>query len=712
MWALSLMFTAALADEGMWLPEQVGVLGPALAREGMTVPVRDLMDVSSHPLGAIVSLGHCSGSFVSGDGLIATNHHCISRVLQVNSDAEHDRAREGYLAAERSEELSGGPTTRIYLVESLEDVTDQVTAKIRTGRRATPDGERRDVIDRASKALVASCEDGGSRRCRVVEQFGGLRYVLEIKREVQDVRLVYAPPASIGSYGGEIDNWMWPRHGGDFALLRAYVAPDGTSAPYAAENVPLQTPNHLMIDTSGVEVGERIWMAGFPGRTHRLALATELEHYLEEVTPYKTLLRRDMQGLIRAVTEAHPDTAPVLQAPIDGLGNSVKYGEGLMARLGDGSAVALKRQEEAALAAWIEASPERQDRWGGVLEEVNALLAEDQAHHERDLLAGHLPWSPDLLLVAHKAVRVAIEAEKPDLERDRGYQERDRQRHESSFKRLEQTLELRSDRAITRYLLERHQALPASERVPEVQAWILAQGGVSPALERLYGETELVGLEARLALLDAARADLEASTDPWVELAFALETHLAREREADKVRKGAILRLRPRVLEALLEFREGPVYADADGTLRLTFGAVQGAIPQDGLQYLPQTTVRGMAAKAGPAPFDAPDWLLAAAATSPESRFADDGLGDVPVAFLSTLEATGGNSGSATLNGDGELVGLVHDTTWESIASDWVYEDPVARSIHVDVRYLLWVLSVTEGAQPVLDELLGKGGEL
>ncbi len=173
-----------------------------------------------------------------------------------------------------------------------------------------------------------------------------------------------------------------------------------------------------------------------------------------------------------------------------------------------------------------------------------------------------------------------------------------------------------------------------------------------------------------------------------------------------------MLRLRPQVMEALLAFRDGRVYPDADATSRLTFGSVEGAVPQDGLQYLPQTTVRGMVAKAGPAPFDAPDWLLAAAEESSESRFADEALGDVPVAFLSTLEATGGNSGSATLNKDGEFVGLVHDTTWESIASDWVYEDPVARSIHVDVRYLLWVLSVTEGAQPVLDELLGKGGEL
>jgi hypothetical protein len=712
MWALTLLLSTALADEGMWLPEQTGALGPELAAAGMTVPVRDLMDLSSHPLGAIVSLGHCSGAFVSGDGLVVTNHHCVTGALQVNSDADHDRAGQGHVAVDRAQELSAGPTSRVYSVERLSDVTDTITAKLKTGRRATPDADRRDVIDQASRALVASCEDGGSRRCRVVEQYGGLRYVLEVKREIQDVRLVYAPPASVGSYGGEIDNWMWPRHAGDFALLRAYVAPDGTSAPYAAENVPLQTPNHLMLDTGGVQAGELVWMAGFPGRTSRLALATELDHTIARVTPFKTDLRRDMLRLIEASAQAHPDTAPVLSAPVDWLSNSVKYGEGLMARLGSGDAVAAKQAEEAALAAWIADRSPGTEQWVGALEQLGALLAEGQAHPERDIVASHLSYSPDLLSVAHTALRVAIEGEKPDLERDRGYQTRDRERHEGSFKRLDRTLELTADRAVTGHLLAVHEALPAAEQVPEVRDWIAAQGGVDAALERLYGATTFADLDTRLGLLNADRATLEASTDPWLELACALEIHLARERDAAKVRSGAILRLRPLVMEALLAFRDGPVYPDADGTLRLTFGTVQGAIPQDGLQYQPQTTVRGMVAKAGPAPFDAPEWLLAAAADSPESRFADDALGDVPVAFLSTLEATGGNSGSATLNSDGELVGLVHDVTWESIASDWAYEGAVARSVHVDVRYLLWVLSVTDGAGPLSDELLGRGGEL
>jgi hypothetical protein len=712
MWALFLVLPTVLADEGMWLPEQTAELGPALAQAGMTVPVRDLMDLSGHPLGAVVFLGGCSGSFVSPDGLVATNRHCVTGALQVNSDAEYDRARDGYVASDREGELSAGPTSRIYLVEGLEDVTDVITAAIRTGRRATPDSERQEVIDQASKALIAQCEEAANRRCRVVEQFDGLRYLLETKREVLDVRLVYAPPEGLGSFGGEIDNWMWPRHAGDFSLLRAYVAPDGTSAPYSPNNVPLQTPNHLFLDTDGVAPGELVWMAGFPGRTRRHALALELDHALTRVTPYKTGLRRDLLAILRENALTHPEVASVLSAPIGWLSNSVKYGEGLLNRLDDGQAVVAKQDQETALQAWIAADVVRTERWGGALELVRAELMAGQAHPERDILASHLLGVPDLLGVAHTALRLATEREKPDLDREQGFQERDRVRHEGGFQRLVRTLELHSDQALTAHLLRTHQDLPEGERIPEVADWIAAQGGVDTALKRLYADPALAQLDPRLALLRTDLATLQASTDPWIELACALESHLARERQAAKQRAGVLLRLRPQVAQARLAFVDGPIYPDADSTLRLTFGHVAGAVPQDGLMYLPQTTVRGMVAKAGPAPFDAPDWLLSAASHSTESRFVDPTLGDVPVAFLSTLEATGGNSGSATLNADGEFVGLVFDVTWESIASDWVYEDAVARSIHVDVRYLLWVLSVTSGAEAILGELLGQGGEL
>ncbi len=708
-WILAL--SAVFADEGMWLPDQVGPLGPSLAQAGMTVPVRDLMDLSSHPLGAIVSLGHCSGALVSDDGLVVTNHHCVLRALQVNSDAAHDRAREGYLALTRAQELPTGPNFRIAIIERMEDVTERVTAGIRTGRRATPDDQRRAVIERASKTLVAECERAQSRRCRVVEQDGGMRYLLEVKREIQDVRLVYAPPTSVGSYGGEIDNWMWPRHAGDFAFLRAYVGPDGTTAPPSPDNVTLETPNHLMVDSAGVQPGDVVWMAGFPGHTRRNALALELEHTLTRRLPAEITLSRSLLEILRTSISAHPDTAPILAAPIAGLENGIKYKEGLLARLGDGRALAAKKSEEAALLAWIAEEEDRTVAWGGVLEQTHVLIAEGQAHPERDALVSRLVRDPDLLATAHTGLRMARESQRPLLDQDPGYQARDRARHQGRFQRLDHTLELTSDRAVTRTLLLAHQALPPAEQVPEVSAWLTAQGGVSPALERLYSAMELARLENRMALLDASVASLEASTDPWLELACALETHLVREREAHKQRTGAFLRLRPQVQEAMNAFREGPVYPDADGTLRLTFGSVEGAVPRDGLMYLPQTTVGGMVAKAGPPPFDVPDWLLAAAREAPASRFVDPVLLDVPVAFLSNLEATGGNSGSATLNADGELVGLVHDVTWESIASDWVFEASVARSVHVDVRYLLWVLSVTPGAENLLAELLGKGAE-
>jgi len=696
----------AFAGEGMWLPGELAPLGPDLAARGLEVPLYELVELTGHPLGAIVSLGHCSGAFVSADGLVATNHHCVGRALQVNSDAEHDLATDGYLAPTRDQELSAGPAARIYLVERLDDVTEQIKASI---KRRTKDEERRAVLDRAMAELVETCERTPHRRCRVVEQYDGLRYVLEVKREIEDVRLVYAPPVSVGSYGGEVDNWMWPRHGGDFALLRAYVALDGSSAPYHPDNVPLLSSNHLVLDTDGVSDGDFVWMAGFPGTTSRHALALELRHQLEVATPLKTALREELLDLMQTHAEAHPEAAPILGAPLDWMANSVKYGHGLLGRLEGSSAVAEKEAREKALVAWIAADEDRTERWGGALEQVRELIAEDQAHYQRDLVVGHLVSFPDLLVVAHQAWRFATEADKPDLDRDAGYQDRDRKHTAERFRQLDRTWEPGSDRVLCEHLLRRHAALPLDEQVLGLNAWLAEQGGLGPALERLYDQPVLGTVEGRLALLEADRAALEASTDPWVELAGVLEAHLVVERVAQEQRAGVLLRVRPLVEEALLAFVPGAIYPDADATLRLTFGTVKGAVPRDGLMYLPQTTVAGMVAKAGPAPFDAPAWLLEAAEASRTSRFVDDSLGDVPVAFLSDLEATGGNSGSATLNEAGELVGLVYDVTWESIASDWVFEAQVARSIHVDVRYLLWVLSVTSGAEAVLGELLGAG---
>lgn len=696
-----LLSLSARADEGMWLPEQVPALGGDLTARGLEIPPEKLSDPLAEPLDAIVSLGFCSGSFVSPDGLIATNRHCVESYLQYSSSAERPWNEDGFVAHSADAELWAGPTARIYIVEKQEDVTAAVRG---AGAKKKKDADREEALERKKKELVAACEAQPNRRCRVASYHGGLEYRLITQRELKDVRVVYAPPDAVGNYGDDIDNWMWPRHSGDFAFIRAYVAPDGSSEEHDQANVPYRPAHSLRIQPKGVSAGDLVWAAGFPGHTDRHDLEMERRFAAEVSMPRRLELYDEVIALLQAHGEAHPEVAPKLMAPIASLTNGAKYSRGVLDNLARTDLLARKEALEAELQVWIEAEPARKKKHGAALAELKRLIAAEQASWERDTLAGWLMYSSDQLRAAHTAYRFAVEREKPDLERDAGYQERDRERIEAKMRALDETMVPGVEPAVLTAMLTHTQALPADQRVPPVDAWLAEAGGIDAGVATLAASTALQTADGRLALLAMSPEQLEASDDPWVRLAVAMEGWLAPERAKDDAYSGAMARLRPVYIEALLGLRPGRVYPDANSTLRLTFGTVEGYSPRDAVTYAPFTTVAGMAAKAGPAPFDVQQRYLDAAKVSPGSPWADPALGDVPVDFLSTVDSTGGNSGSPTLNGRGELVGLLFDGNIEAVASDWVFQPEINRAIHVDVRYMLWVLEV-DGARRVLDEL-------
>lgn len=699
--AFLLLAHPALADEGMWLPEQLPQHAARLSELGLTLPVAQLADPMATPLGAIVSLGFCSASFVSPDGLILTNHHCVGSYLGHNSSAEANRARDGYLAADRGGELWAGPSARLQVVESIEDVSAQVQARV--GKRIS-DRDREAAVNRAVKELVAECEQQADRRCRVASYHGGQSWRLIQAVELKDVRLVYAPPETVGSYGGEIDNWMWPRHSGDFAVLRAYVGPDGKVAAHALENVPYRPAHHLTIDPTGAQEGEMVMVAGVPGSTARHAPSWELAARAQRLDPDIARSERYM-AILQAESARDPEGAARLASHIDTVGNGLKYNQGLRDNFASSAVVPRLRARDEALRAWIAADRKRNKLYGPVLDELQSLHEAALAEYEVEAIANRLLRFIDLLSVATTALRFADETKKPDLEREQGYQDRDRERTRDRFQGMDRTLWLPADRAFMALFLEEHAALPAAQRIAPLDVWLTAQGGSAAALDRLFTDPALSRNEARQALLQVDAASLRASTDPWVQLAVAMESWRAPRRERDKARAGASLRLRPLYMEAMQQAFPGAVYPDANGTLRVSFGRVEGYRPADGLLALPRTTVAGMAAKAGPAPFDAPERLLVAAAASKSSPWVDAELGDVPVNFLTTLDTTGGNSGSATLNGKGELVGLIFDGNYEAMSADYLFDPALTRSIHVDIRYLLWTLDEVEGADWLLTEL-------
>lgn len=698
---ISLLISLSVAAEGMWLPEQVEAIAPAWKDKGLELDAATLGDPLGWPLGAIVSTGGCSASFVSPNGLIATNHHCVEGYLQYLSTPDQNRHRDGFVAATQAEEASAGPTAKLRVVESVTDVTGSMLKGITT---RTADASRAQRLEDNSKALVATCERAVDRRCFVVPYFGGSTWRLVRTFEIEDVRVVFAPPMSLGQFGGEIDNWMWPRHSADFSFLRAYVAPNGEAAPYAVENVPYKPPHHLRISTEGVEEGDFVMIAGFPGRTARHLLAAELAWEAEQRLPRTIRLGKASLEILERHAATSTEAAGKVGARISGISNRVKKSEGVLDGVLTWDVLHSVADHERRVLAALTAAP----ALAGATTTHAALLAaveEGQAEATRldpvrDLFVA------SLLGTAHDAVRWATEKPKADKARDPGFQDRDHDRRVASFDRLDRSLWLPAERDLFAAALARYEAAPEAHRVPAVDAWLAARGGAAGALAVLFDAPALADAKARRALLDLPLSSLQSSTDPWVQLAVAMEGFLGPYREASKAREGRDQRLRAAWMGARRALGEPsglPMYDDANGTLRLTFGQVMGYHPADGLLATPFTTLAGLRAKVGAEPFDAPPEVVARIGAP--SRWTSPTLGDVPVDFLCDLDITGGNSGSAVLDGAGKLVGLAFDGVWESVASDWTYLDAVNRTIVVDARYMLWVLDGDTRTHRLVEEL-------
>ena len=714
LFALTLIFTgaAATADEGMWMPSQLPELAASLEEAGLEVDAASLADLTAHPMGAVVWLGGCTASFVSGQGLVVTNHHCAYGSIQHNSTEENNILEHGFLAPTIEDELPAAPGSRVLVTLEVEDVTERILDAVPKGAAGK---ERYDAIEAAEKALVAECESRRDGiRCRVRPFYGGLRYHLFTQLEIRDVRLVYAPARSVGKYGGDIDNWMWPRHTGDFSFLRAYVGPDGRPADPAPENVPYQPEHWLRVSVAGVEDGDFVMVAGYPGRTNRYRLSDEVENRVNWYYPKRGEVYGEVLASIERAIERYPDAQLTVAGRIAGLNNMTKNYAGMLAGFDRTDVVSAKQRLEQELETWIAADAKRSSRYGGVLQELRALIARDLETQERDLYWGNVrSWSH--LSSAATLHRLAHEREKPDAARKPGYQERDLRRIRRRLERMERTYDERVDKWVARDKILQYATLSPEKRVPIFdERFGLTAEGVDEAvldrsLDKMYAETDLDELETRLAWMEADVKQFEESKDPFIRLAVALyPVDLALEAEEEEL-EGLFKETRPRFMEALIAYQESlglPVYPDANSTLRVTTGHVAGYRPRDGVRYVPFTTLEGLLEKeTGIDPFDSPAELLHAIEAGDHGPYAPATLGSVPVDFLSTLDTTGGNSGSPTLNGRGELVGLLFDGAWESLLSDWYYEPDRVRSIHTDVRYMLWVMDRVDGAHHLLEEM-------
>ncbi len=436
--AICFSLQTSWAIEGMWTPEQLPDIEGQLEEAGLRIGAKNLADLTAFPLGAVISLGGCTASFVSPKGLVITNHHCARGSVQFNSRENNNYLVKGFVSRGRAGELRAAPGTRVYVTTRFEDVTNKVHSA--ANAKSAP-RQRYQAIEDSAKSLIRQCEMKAGVRCQVASYYGGAVYKLIERLEIRDIRLVYAPGDSIGTYGGDIDNWMWPRHTGDFAFYRAYVGPDGGPADYSEDNVPYEPAHFLKVSRAGLGNGDFVMAAGYPGSTRRYARLSEVEHTFGWLYPtYKSLLG-DWIETIEGAAPPGGDRRIKYESRLAGLNNLAKN---LGGQLDGAERVGLadrRAAREEALTEWVNADASRAIH-AEVFDKIDKLVDEMNLDARKDFWYDRVT-SPQLLRAAQQLYRLAKEREKPDIEREPGYQERDM----TFFRERMQVIERRFDPA-------------------------------------------------------------------------------------------------------------------------------------------------------------------------------------------------------------------------------------------------------------------------
>ena len=702
---------AAQADEGMWMPQQLPQVAQQLKAAGLELDPASLTKLTEFPMGAVVSLGGCSASFVSPQGLVVTNHHCVYNSVAVNSTPQRDLLTNGFLAKSLGEELPAAPGSRVFVTEEVANVSDQIidakVAKL-TGKA------RIAAIEKNQKEMVAACEKTPGYRCTVASYYGGLEFYRLKQLEIRDVRLVHAPPSGVGKFGGDTDNWMWPRHTGDYGFYRAYVSKDGKAADYSTDNVPYVPKHHLKIASEGSKEGDFIMVVGYPGRTNRHRLPSEVQYTFDWNYPAFVQASGDVLAIIERETKNDPAAKLKYAGQIAGVNNYYKNRKGMLTSYGESDFLARKTAEHNALKAWVNSDAARKKQFAGDIDAVEKLIAERDAHTKEGFYQGYA--QPRFLGSARTLYRLANERTKPDAERKSGYQERDMARMTSVITGQDRTYDEKVDKALVMHFLTKYLAQPAKEQDSAFNAALGIRSGMSQdelkaAIDKAYAGSKLANKEERTAWLKKTPADFKASDDSFIKAAVAMydadmKDEAKEEELAGKIQKSYAAYMKAKI--AYMNSKGQAVYPDANGTLRVTFGKIAGRDHgADGTgSWTAFTTVKGVVAKAtGEGEFNAPTAQLAAIKAKNFGKFVDPALKTVPVNYLATLDITGGNSGSAALNKRGELIGLAFDGTLDSIISDWDFNAANTRDIQVDIRYILWNMKHVDKADNLLKEM-------
>ncbi len=694
-----------VADEGMWLPHQMKELN--LQTLGLKMNPADLYKTDGTGLmSAVVLLGGGTGEFVSAEGLILTNHHVAFGALQRAADKAHDYIRDGFLASSRQNEIPAlGYIADVLL--GYEDVSNEILPRLQA---AASFKKKAKTLESQIKKIVAREENKAKDlNCTVQSMWSGNRYYLFRFKRLKDIRLVYAPPLALGNFGGETDNWMWPRHTCDFSFLRAYVSKDNTGSEYNPGNVPFRPRSFLKISLAGFDEGDFTFIMGYPGRTFRNNTLAELSFSFDNLS--KRIAQT--QDLIRFFEEAGKrDRAVEIKyaSRVKGMYNGMKNSQGKLEgieRYGIREKISAREKQ---FRDWVNCDPQRQKKYGDILERMAAFMKRYIAFTNiQEVIASPVgQYASTLASQGYQIYRIVTERQKPDSQRDLGFQERYLPQIRQRIELAERSYDLASDKAFCQYGLRKTVEL-AKGRLPDCLKKVIGSGSdkeISDYVETLYARTVLSDPKKRLALLDLKPKQLLALNDPIIALAADLEKKLKVMRDRGKELGQEMTELKKVYEQALSEQHQGQFAPDANGTIRFTYGLIQGYRPRDAVLYLPQTTLTGVIEKeTGQDPFIVPEKLKQLYRQRDFGPYLDRKLNDIPACFLNTTNITGGNSGSPVLNARGEQIGIVFDMTYESVVGDYCIIPELQRGISVDIRFVLFVLDKFAGTTSIIKEL-------
>jgi len=701
----------AWAGEGMWTMDKLGKCPFDQWRaKGLALGPEEIYNAKGTDLSdAVVQIGGGTGSFVSPNGLMLTNHHVAFGALQRQSSVKVNYIEEGFLARTMAEEI---PALG-YEVRCLVDIKD-VTKDVMNGvKDKMSDKERHDQIEINTKKIVKEAENGKDVEATVRSFYEGAEFYLYTYFKIKDVRIVYAPPASIGVYGGDEDNWMWPRHTGDFSFLRAYVAPNGSSAEYAKENLPFKPKKHLAFSMAPLNEGDLTMVIGFPGQTRRYRSSYAIDYTVNEYYPRAIQRSRDLLDIFEQESKLSPEAAIKNASTIQGLNNGYKNNIGMLEGLKKSDLLGMKLEEEKTLKAFMDSKPEMKKKYGKVLDEIGAQYTAYRQFNQLTSLLSGMSYTTSGLRSAYTVYKWAKEHEKKnDLDRDPGYQDRDEPLVKKQLGLADLRYDEKTDTRVLGYYLKKSLELPEGQKLAALEPVIAGTSGddarlaIDQFVDKLYAGTKVTNKDERMKMFGMPMKDLMALKDPMIEFAARVELQSKQLEDKTEAFDGALQRLQPQLME-LRQARTGAfMYPDANGTMRLSVGEVRGYAPRDAVTYDFQTCLKGVIEKdRGQEPFDCPARLKDLYKTRDYGKYADPGLQDVPVCFLSTDDITGGNSGSPILNGKGDLIGVIFDGNLEAVSADYNFMPDLTRSISVDGRYVLFVLDKFSGAKELLDEL-------